>query len=288
MGLLLRRWRDDAIAGWREFASPDWLNAVMTDFDWETRSRVQDGPDQGEGLVVVIDRQTPDGSVVRIEASSSTGEVAALLEWGVLFSRATGSVAAQVWRRQGLGAGLPGLGFEMIRPFWRMDRLDLESIPTLPSPEGYRLISEDSEPQPSEVWVDVYNQSFSEHFNHAPMTPEQFDKRHRASPDLLLMAVTDSGRPAAVVWGTIEGLVEEDPRPGPLGIIGVVGTLAEHRGRGLAAHLVADCLRRFQNRGARSASLHVDGLNPSRAYDIYRRLGFEIAWEMEVWEARFG
>ena len=67
----------------------------------------------------------------------------------------------------------------------------------------------------------------------------------------------------------------------------MVGTLAEHRGRGLAAHLVADCLLRFAARGARSASLHVDGLNPSRAYDVYRRLGFEVAWQMEVWEARF-
>ena len=35
------------------------------------------------------------------------------------------------------------------------------------------------------------------------------------------------------------------------------------------------------------ASLYVDGLNPTRAYDAYRKLGFELAFETEVWEATF-
>ena len=38
--------------------------------------------------------------------------------------------------------------------------------------------------------------------------------------------------------------------------------------------------------GARHASLCVDGQNPTGAFDAYRKLGFKLAFEAEVWEAR--
>jgi hypothetical protein len=31
----------------------------------------------------------------------------------------------------------------------------------------------------------------------------------------------------------------------------------------------------------------VDGWNHTRAYDVYSKLGFEVAFEAEVWEATF-
>ena len=34
------------------------------------------------------------------------------------------------------------------------------------------------------------------------------------------------------------------------------------------------------------ASLYVDGQNPTGAVDVYRKLGFMLAFETEVWEAR--
>jgi len=50
---------------------------------------------------------------------------------------------------------------------------------------------------------------------------------------------------------------------------------------------VAEELRRLRDAGARHVSLYVDGLNPMRAYDVYIKLGFEVAYEAEVWEASF-
>ena len=38
--------------------------------------------------------------------------------------------------------------------------------------------------------------------------------------------------------------------------------------------------------GAGHASLYVDGQNPTGAFDAYRKLGFKLAFETEVWEAR--
>lgn len=66
-----------------------------------------------------------------------------------------------------------------------------------------------------------------------------------------------------------------------------VGTLTEHRRRGLATWLVAEALLRLHRAGARHASLYVDGRSPMRAFDAYSKLGFELAFETEVWEAKF-
>jgi ribosomal protein S18 acetylase RimI-like enzyme len=69
-----------------------------------------------------------------------------------------------------------------------------------------------------------------------------------------------------------------------VGLINVVGTVPDHRRRGLALALTGEALRRLRERGAASASLYVDASNPTRAYDLYRRLGFEVAYEFDVFE----
>jgi ribosomal protein S18 acetylase RimI-like enzyme len=92
--------------------------------------------------------------------------------------------------------------------------------------------------------------------------------------------------PAAITLGELEEYAG-DPRPQPVGMISSVGTVPEHRRRGLAGWLVAEILGRLHTAGARHASLYVDGLNGQRAYDVYRKLGFEVVYEAEVWEANF-
>src|SRR5437660_11000090 len=100
------------------------------------------------------------------------------------------------------------------------------------------------------------------------------------------MAVTEDGVPAAVTLAHIESYTE-DARSQPVGLVSSVGTVPEHRRRGLATWLVAEALRRLQEEGAASASLYVDGWNHTRACDAYRKLGFELAFESEVWQAEF-
>jgi ribosomal protein S18 acetylase RimI-like enzyme len=45
---------------------------------------------------------------------------------------------------------------------------------------------------------------------------------------------------------------------------------------------------RMRARGAASASLYVDALNPTGAADLYRRLGFSVGLELDVFEAAPG
>jgi ribosomal protein S18 acetylase RimI-like enzyme len=105
-------------------------------------------------------------------------------------------------------------------------------------------------------------------------------------PSLSLMATAPDGSPAAVALGQLESYIE-DSRAQPVGVLSSVGTVPEHRRKGLATWLVAEELRLLRDNGARSASLYVDGWNHTRAFDAYRKLGFELAFESEVWEATF-
>ena len=105
-------------------------------------------------------------------------------------------------------------------------------------------------------------------------------------PELAVLAVADGGEIAALTLGQIESYAA-DARAQPVGIVGSVGTIPGHRRRGLARWLVADHLVRLRESGARTASLYVDGLNATGAPRLYRDLGFEVAFESEVWEATF-
>jgi mycothiol synthase len=58
--------------------------------------------------------------------------------------------------------------------------------------------------------------------------------------------------------------------------VGKVGVLPDHRGRGLAAAMLGDCLATYAAAGYDEASLDVDSENPTGALGIYRRCGFEV------------
>ncbi|MHB8587769.1 MAG: GNAT family N-acetyltransferase [Candidatus Dormibacteraceae bacterium] len=130
----------------------------------------------------------------------------------------------------------------------------------------------------------MHNRSFADHWRFSPRTEEELMGK---PPQLCLMALrATSGEPAAVTLCQLETYTH-DSRPQPVGLVSSVGTVPEHRRRGLATWLVAEGLIRLRSAGARHASLYVDGLNETRAFDAYRKLGFELAFEAEVWEASF-
>jgi ribosomal protein S18 acetylase RimI-like enzyme len=254
-------------------------------FDWEARSRVVDGTSGLDAAALVAHRTTPLGAFSAIDASSSDGSTELLDEltlWGVGLSRAAGAIAAQVWRGRGHTSGLSRFGLQLVRPWWRMDRV-LASEPTKPSPvHGYLL--RDGSAAAAGSWAKVHNLAFADHWRFSPRTEEELMAGR--PPDLCLMAVTLEGSPAGLTVCQIESY-SADRRPQPVGVVSSVGTLPNHRRRGLATWLVGEALHRLHRAGARHASLYVDGLNPTGAVEAYRKLGFEVAFETEVWEATF-
>jgi ribosomal protein S18 acetylase RimI-like enzyme len=269
--------RRDSVPGGTE------LERRMAGFDWESRSRVIEGRGRPVAVALVTARETADGTVARVEvAGSEEGDRLALLRWGLGLGRAAGARVGQVWQPQGHRECMAELGLLPARPFWRMDRPHLEDLPPTELPAEYQL----AEGPPWRVAAETYNRAFEQHWRHSPLSP---DAPPEGRPrDLDLLAVTSGGQPAAVAWGEVEEHDERvDRRRQPVGVVGVVGTVPSHRRRGLGSALTAEALRRLRGHGARSASLYVDGLNPTRAYDVYRRLGFEVAYEYEVFEVRW-
>jgi ribosomal protein S18 acetylase RimI-like enzyme len=286
---LVQLWREDVRAGRRDCVPAEaQIHSMMAGFDWESRSRIVDGAGGTlDGAVLVFNRATElPTTIAAVEASVMPGRdelLNDLTRWGFGLSRAAGAGSVQVWRGSGNRDALGKLGLELIRMWWRMD-LRFEAEPLRPpSPvAGYRL--RDATTVHSEMWVDVHNRAFADHWRFFPRTER--DLMVGRPPELSLMAWASDESPVALTLAQIE-VYPGDLRSQPVGVISSVGTLPEHRRTGLATWLVAEALIRLHRAGARSASLYVDGRSPMRAFDVYRKLGFELAFETEVWEATF-
>jgi ribosomal protein S18 acetylase RimI-like enzyme len=288
---LLELWQSEVRAGRRDSipAEPQ-AEGLFAQFDWGARSRVvDDGAEALAGAVVVSSRPSPEGIVARIDPAVGPGGNAQsvmrdLVRWGLQLSNAAGATAAQVWVGPGQAGVLKTVGLEMVRPWWRMDRsLNRGELPTPIPVGGYQLLDGAGVAEGS--WAQMHNRSFADHWRFSARTEEELIAGK--PPELCLMAVTSTtGEPAAVTLSHLE-TYGADPRPQPVGLVSSVGTVPKHRRRGLASWLVAESMTRLRNSGARHASLYVDGLNETRAFDAYRKLGFELAFETEVWEASF-
>jgi ribosomal protein S18 acetylase RimI-like enzyme len=283
---VLELWAEDVRAGRRDcLPSEDRMARMLAGFDWEAGARIVEG-DAGkiDGAVLVSSRPAPVGTIAIIQASTARGRtelLGDLTKWGLGLSRAAGAATALVWRGRGHSDGLDRLGLELVRPWWRMDRNLAVKPPATSAVAGYEL--QDATSVPRDRWAEVHNLSFADHWR---FTPRDEDELMAGRPaDLSLMAMAPDGTPAALTLSQIVHY-RADARPQPVGMVSSVGTLPEHRRRGLATWLVAEALSRLHRAGARHASLYVDGRNPTRAFDAYEKLGFELAFETEVWEAR--
>lgn len=259
------------------------LRRMLSRFDWEAKSRIVEEDGRIAGAVLVMSRPSPHGVVANIHVAGAPEIATGLTTWGLQLSRAAGAAIAQTYMARGQGRGLREAGLDVVRPWWRMDRSLQDEIPAPATVPGYELV--DALTVGPGSWSDLFNRTFADHWRFKPRGEEEVVADR--PPELCMMAVSSVHRsPAAITLGELEDY-GDDPRPQPVGLISSVGTLPAHRRRGLATWLVAGVMRRLRSAGALSASLYVDGLNPMRAYDIYRKLGFEVKFEAEVWEATF-
>jgi ribosomal protein S18 acetylase RimI-like enzyme len=262
------------------------LRRLLAHFDWEARSRVVEaGAQRIAGAVLVSSRPTPRGTVARIDPAAAgtdtEGVMHELGRWALQLSRASGATTVQVWVGPGHKEVLRRLGLEMTRPWWRMDRSLAAQLPPSTPVAGYGL--QDGLSLPQGIWADMHNRTFADHWSFTARSEGEL--MNGKSPELCLMAIAGaSGERAALTLCQLETYTD-DRRLQPVGVISSVGTLPEHRRHGLATWMVAEGLHRLRAAGAKEASLYVDGRSQTRAFDLYRKLGFELAFEAEVWEA---
>jgi ribosomal protein S18 acetylase RimI-like enzyme len=277
-------WRGEVRAGRQDVLPVEArMRRILSRFDWEARSRVVEDGRQLAGAVLLMSRPSPEGVLAGLYVAGSPRVTADLVRWALQLSRAAGATVTQTFVARGQGGFLHDAGMRPARPWWRMDRTLLGELPRPAPVPGYGLL--DATLAPAHAWADMFNRSFADHWRFTPRAEEEIvDGR---PPELCLMAVTSPARsPVAIAFGEVEAY-REDQRLQPVGLVSSVGTLPEHRRRGLAGWLVAEVMQRLRRAGARTASLYVDGMNTTRAFDVYQRLGFEVAFEADVWEATF-
>lgn len=170
---------------------------------------------------------------------------------------------------------LTSCGFKVDRYFCRMARSLSEPIPEPHFPEGFTLRQFPGE-QDAAAWVEMFNQSFIDHWNHHDLTVDKF-KHELAKPDyrndLDLIAVADDGTFVSFCYCEIS--VQECDRTGRNeGWIACLGTRRGFRKMGLGRAMLLAGLHRLKAAGVATAILGVDAENSSGAMGLYESAGF--------------
>lgn len=170
---------------------------------------------------------------------------------------------------------LESYGFRSDRYFFTLERSLAEPIPEAQLPSGFTLRQVAGE-QDAQAWVELFNQSFIDHWNHHDVTIECFKywlSEEHYKPELDLVAVAEDGTWAAFCWCNISP--EENQRSGRNeGWIGVLGTRRGFRRLGLGRAMLLAGMQRLRAAGVDSVRLGVDADNPSGAGKLYESVGF--------------
>lgn len=171
------------------------------------------------------------------------------------------------------GAMLLRAGFEPSRYFTTLE-CDLAEVAAPPV-----LFPEVSlvpfSPDLSEAVRHAKNAAFENHWGSQPMQREQWESVQSLPsfrPELCRVALVDG----EVVGFVITEINEDDwERQGSRSAyIGLVGTVRQWRGRGLASGMLAEVLAAYRDAGLECAVLDVDTENATGALGVYTRLGF--------------
>jgi ribosomal protein S18 acetylase RimI-like enzyme len=180
------------------------------------------------------------------------------------------------------GAGvLERHGFSLVRTWWRMARDVVPGQQWAPAP-GVVLRPLDPSRLDDELRTvyDVLETAFVDHWNHHPVTFEEWRRAKEEAPgfDLDLWWVADlDGEPVGALIGSTQA-AEDDA----LYVVSV-GTLPAARGRGVAKSLLLNAFAAAPPRGWTRVMLNVDGENPTGATALYRSVGMDVDFAMSAW-----
>lgn len=165
-------------------------------------------------------------------------------------------------------------GFIADRYFFTMELSLSDSIPEPQFPQGFTLCQQKE--QDVEAKVELYNQTFIDHWNHHPLTVERVKRELNKPyyrPKLDLIAVAPDETFAAFCYCEINP--EENIRTGRNeGWIVCLGTRRGFRQRGLGRAMLLAGIQQLKETGVDAVRLCVDTQNLSGALRLYDSVGF--------------
>ncbi|HEY0645286.1 MAG TPA: GNAT family N-acetyltransferase [Nocardioides sp.] len=233
-----------------------------------------------------------------------------LFEWADAQARAVGAARGLAEQQIDTGAfadderqhgWLEDAGFTRVRTWWQMSRsVEADESELVPDPARwerkgvvFRLVERRGDGLPDEADLravhDVLEGAFTDHFNSAEETFDEFIHRLREDPGhrwdhWWLAEIVDGGEggePEAA--GALVGTVSESAN-GPDGsYVSYLGVLESARGRGVAKGLLRTIIADAASRGRDRVGLEVDADSPTGAEGLYTSMGWGTKYVTESW-----
>lgn len=214
-----------------------------------------------------LEQEIMDGASQRVREIARERNQPAVMRAGLDYS-----TPEYIAYQQGL---LDEQGFTPVRYFFKMARPLGQPVPEPQFPAGFTMRHSQGEAD-IEPWVDVFNQSFIDHWNHHPMLVESHrnwlqSPNYNRERDLICLA--PDGRFAAFCFCWID-LADNIHSNRKEGWIDMLGTRRGFRNMGLGRAMLLAGMRRLKADGMDTAVLGVDAENPSGALKLYESVGF--------------
>jgi mycothiol synthase len=208
-----------------------------------------------------------------------------LVEKAVESLKERGMKSIQGWTREGRASCkslLEGMGFTLTRVYNAM-RVDLKKIPYNVG-EHEKLVVREMEMRKDDMelvrWLN--NEAFKEHFNFRPHTSEEYkfwltNKPWGCNILGVFIAHLDE-KPVGYVEAGIDSKFIED-KGIKRGWILSVGVLKPNRTKGIGTALMQHAMKFLKSEGMNDVELGVDDSNPTKAIELYKKMGFKIVYK---------
>jgi mycothiol synthase len=173
---------------------------------------------------------------------------------------------------------LESMGFKLIRVFSTMRR-DLESIPyNIGEHKKVKMRKMETNMDDIKLLNWLNNETFKEHFNFRPHTVEETNYWITNKPwcDILEYSLSYLGdKPVGYVGAGIDSKFIEH-KGIKRGWIMDIGVLKLNRNRGIGTALMQRGMEFLKSKGMAEVELGVDDSNPTKAIELYNKVGFEV------------
>jgi len=188
----------------------------------------------------------------------------------------------EVWATEQMKAGkklFESMGFELVRIFSEM-KIKLNTIPSdIGESKEATLRSMNKNIEDIRLLNWLNNETFKEHYNFRPSTIEETQYMIENKPEIDIngwfFAYLQEKPVGFVGTGIDKKFIEE--KGIKRGWIWVIGVLKPERNKGIGTQLVLTAMNFLKSKRMSEAMLGVDDTNPTKAIELYRRVGFKIA-----------
>jgi mycothiol synthase len=171
-----------------------------------------------------------------------------------------------------------GVGFSVVRHFWRME-IDLDAPPTAPVvPDGFRIrpFVRGQDERATHATIEA---AFEDHWEHVPIGFDEWSRR---------LIERDDFDPSfwflATAGDELVGTALCFARSAGTGWVRGLGVRRSWRGRGLGLALLQHAFGAFYASGRTTIGLGVDAQSPTGATRLYQRAGMRVTEEYETYE----